>query len=393
MKKVLLYGIGGAYNYGCEAIVRGTVELLKSQSPELEIFCASLRPEDDRKRLADCPVTVVPRRLFRRYSAQRVLRKLAQKVGVPFYPCIDDPSQADGMDAVISIGGDIYTLSPSGRMDSLLFRFGEEVQKRGIPYVIWGASIGPFSSNAAAERRICKHLHSTTLIYAREEITIAYLRNLGIHSNVEFFPDPAFFVKDRNLANKTQNRSRLRFAINLSPLSAIYCGLPLGQTIIEHAKTIDNLINQFNAEVVLVPHVVDKINAGDDDLRYLRQVAENIKNQERITLIDTDPGFLGIRRTLVDCDLVIAARMHCAINAITAYVPTVLLAYSQKSKGMAEFIYGNRTQIIDLKEFNARSVNPLIRRIIDNKDTINKSLTARLTYINNFNGKHLSWTK
>ena len=30
MEKVLLIGIDGVYNYGCEAIVRGTVEILKA---------------------------------------------------------------------------------------------------------------------------------------------------------------------------------------------------------------------------------------------------------------------------------------------------------------------------------------------------------------------------
>ena len=41
MEKVLLIGIDGVYNYGCEAIVRGTVEILKAVNPKIEVTYAS----------------------------------------------------------------------------------------------------------------------------------------------------------------------------------------------------------------------------------------------------------------------------------------------------------------------------------------------------------------
>ena len=43
--------------------------------------------------------------------------------------------------------------------------------------------------------------------------------------------------------------------------------------------------------------------------------------------------------------------MHCAINAVTRGCPTLLLSYSEKAKGMAEFIYGNRNAVVDLNSF------------------------------------------
>ena len=51
MRNVLLIGIGGVYNYGCEAIVRGTVNILKSINPEVKISYASYNYEDDVQRL------------------------------------------------------------------------------------------------------------------------------------------------------------------------------------------------------------------------------------------------------------------------------------------------------------------------------------------------------
>ena len=43
--------------------------------------------------------------------------------------------------------------------------------------------------------------------------------------------------------------------------------------------------------------------------------------------------------------------MHCAINAITMSIPTLFLAYSEKAKGMAEFVYDSKGAVISLADF------------------------------------------
>lgn len=41
--------------------------------------------------------------------------------------------------------------------------------------------------------------------------------------------------------------------------------------------------------------------------------------------------------------MVIAARMHCGINAIICGVSAIFLSYSEKSRGMARLVYGVET--------------------------------------------------
>lgn len=45
MKKYLLYGHGGAYNHGAEAIVRSTVALIREREPEAHILLSTHFPE------------------------------------------------------------------------------------------------------------------------------------------------------------------------------------------------------------------------------------------------------------------------------------------------------------------------------------------------------------
>ena len=84
MKNVLLIGIGGVYNYGCEAIVRGTVNILKTINPNVHISYASYNYEDDVRRLADCDIRIVKRKRIGRWSWRNVLRKLLSYVNISY---------------------------------------------------------------------------------------------------------------------------------------------------------------------------------------------------------------------------------------------------------------------------------------------------------------------
>jgi len=378
MKKILLIGIGGVYNYGCEAIVRGTVNLLCEAYPGVEIFYASSRPQDDAGRLDGCSLHIMPRCMRSQYSPKRLFWRFAKKTGIPFYPCIDVPEQADGMDAVFSIGGDIFTLNSNGNLDTLLFRFGEEVQRRGVPYILWGASIGPFSVNPAAEKRIAAHLRGVKQIFAREELTVGYLHSLGIAKNVKFFPDPAFYVAPEIIKVRQNSNGKPRIAINLSPLSSRHFDMDIEKIAVQQAKAIDGLITNFNADVVLIPHVIANFDESDDDLRYLKRVASHIVCKDRVRLIDSDPGFIGIKKELIKCDLLIAARMHCAINGLCSLVPTIFLAYSIKARGMCRFVYGDEEFVADLNEFDNPRFKSIVDRIIKKNSEVSVFLSNKL---------------
>ncbi len=72
--QVLLIGIGGVYNYDCEAIVRGTEHMLHEQWPDARIVYASCRLEDDCARLKGCSVEIIRRKRVDRYVPLNVLR-------------------------------------------------------------------------------------------------------------------------------------------------------------------------------------------------------------------------------------------------------------------------------------------------------------------------------
>lgn len=356
--KILLIGIGGVYNYGCEAIVRGTEILLRSAYSDVNILYASQRISDDRKRLAGSQVQVVERGQYKRYSLKNICRKLLSLVRIQWHPIVDSLGLLRDVNAVFSIGGDIYTLGSNGGYSMSFPKFGDAAIRQGIPYILWGASVGPFTVNPKAEKAYTKHLKGLSLITARESATIEYLETLGVSDNVVSCADPAYVVAREITAKGILREGKFTIGINLSPLSIRYTDLSERESIQAQARTIEGLIQKFNARIVLIPHVVSDFNEADDDLRYLRKIMKSVSSEykESLALLETNLGFVGTKKELVKCNLVIAARMHCAINALAAQVPTILIAYSRKAEGMSQYVYGNGDWVLPLSAFMDKGV-------------------------------------
>lgn len=223
MKKVLLIGIGGVYNYGCEAIVRGTTAILKKYDPLIQIHYASYNYKNDKKRLTNCDIIIVNRDRNKTFIfLKRILRKFLSWIHITYSIPYDSFGWISKMsiDTVFSIGGDIYTLTANGKYNNNLPMFLENCATHNIRYILWGASIGPFTRNEEAFNYYQEHLTRPNHIVVREKNTMEYLKNMGVINRVTLAPDPGFFVQ-MDISEKNLSKKDI-LGINLSPLSALY---------------------------------------------------------------------------------------------------------------------------------------------------------------------------
>ena len=381
MRNVLLIGIGGVYNYGCEAIVRGTVNILKSINPEVKISYASYNYEDDVQRLTDCDIHIIQRKRIGRWSFHNIMRKLLSLIRINYVLPYDSTDWIDGYDTVFSIGGDIYTLYPDAAYDASLLLFLEKCQAKGIKYVLWGASVGKFEKNSKALAFFKKHLERIDLIVTREWVTVDYLKSLGIVQNVVFAPDPAYFV-ECPFWEKNEKTQGITLGINLSPLSALYHYGNLEIAINKQVEAICGLVREINCRLIFLPHVFSN-SMNDNDLSYLEQIANKVRPKGySVDVVNSDPGFIGLKKFLNKCDFVIAARMHCAVNAITMNIPTVFLSYSEKAKGMAEYVYNTKNAVLSLSEFEDYGKVANIIKKWDEKSCINSIKKFQFDFLN-----------
>lgn len=305
MDKILLIGIRGTYNLGCEAIVRGTVTLLKRIYPKAMIYYASYDYKNDVTRLSDCDVNILNRPTKKRWSVRNIVRKLLSYVSIEYIPPYEKISLIKEFDAVFSIGGDMYTLWSDGSYCKDLIRLGDQCLALGIPYILWGCSVGPFEKNPKALSVFKEHLQHLPLIVAREYATIDYLKTIGIEDNVFFAPDPSFFVAPECGVVAPERKHRI--GVNLSPLSTQHLFATLEEGIEQQARALEKLIDENQAEVILLPHVLSP-DKSDNDLLYLQRVykAMDVSYQQKTTLVDTDLSFVALKKQLQRCDVVIS---------------------------------------------------------------------------------------
>ena len=162
--RIALYGIGGLYNYGCEAIVRGTVSIIRQIASDVQIVYYSKRADEDRIKIVDLGIETI--QLKMEYSIVSIfLNWIGRRINLPYRFGESGFKQVvDNSDIIVSIGGDIYTIPKYVRSKRKytyyrsLVQFGEYALRKNKKLIIFGASIGPFGEYKPAKNYFLNHL-------------------------------------------------------------------------------------------------------------------------------------------------------------------------------------------------------------------------------------------
>lgn len=376
-----LYGIGGLYNFGCEAIVRGTYAYIKKTSPNEKVIYYTPNWKYDRKKLADLDIEIININKKGRV-VRKIINRILSELGIKKRIILDNWKKVVlNVDCIYSIGGDMYTIPRrfwnETRFDyyNNLVEFSKYAQKKKKKIVIFGASIGPFGEMEVVNNYYISSLKEAEHIYCRENITLEYLLNKGL-TNCSFLPDPAFLVKGNFDYDKENEKKYI--GINLSPLSLVEAfGEYNDKTICKFAAVLESVLLKINIPIKLIPHVLSN-RKNDNDYAFLRKVKQNIdkKYEDMIEIVDDDLGFIGTKNVLQDCYIVVSTRMHCCINALCEGVPALFVSYSKKAIGMAEYFYGNQKNVIEISDIE--EMVPAIERILGEYDLWKQFVEKRI---------------
>mgnify|MGYP006273818829 CR=1 FL=1 len=368
--KILLSGHGSCHNRGCEAIVRTTAAILARRWPRARLRLPSQTPGHDAQVLADAtlPIQTEPQP---RPMAARVLSRLQHRGWLHSdhhtWPLPVPPAwrrQLAGVDAVLAIGGDNYTLDYG--IPTAIAGLDHCARRMGIPVVLWGASVGPFDARPAYGHALMHTLSRFTAIGARESHTADLLRAAGLEP-VESVPDPAFDLpaepwEDPALETHMEGARRI-IALNLSPLVAARTGSGFHQ---EAARLLHQLSAEPGSRVVFIPHVAHPHDPdrGDHAVHeaVLRHAALPEAQQRRIHLLPPTCRAGQYKAVVARCHALVAARTHLTIAAFSSGIPAVALGYSQKAAGLDADLYGGQGLHLDAAAFSAEAVLERLQR-------------------------------
>ena len=326
-----LYYHCGSANHGCEAIVRSTAKMLNTQ-----LTLWSTAPDADVAYGVNDIVNVVEDTKQPPTGVRLFEFKVHHKLtGSDYlYTKFEHEALFSSVrpgDICFSIGGDNYCYGGK----EYLGYYNRIIHEKGGKTVFWGCSFEPSEMDAATAKDIARY----DLITARESISYETLK--AVNPNTILVADPAFVLDSVELPLPEGWKEGNTIGINASPL-IMQCAKDGGVAYEAYCRLIERILDTTDATITLIPHVVIE---NSDDRIPLHNLYEEFAPSGRVLLIE-DHNCCELKGYISRCRMFIGARTHATIAAYSTCVPTLVLGYSVKSKGIARDIFGTEEHYV-----------------------------------------------
>jgi colanic acid/amylovoran biosynthesis protein len=339
--KIMMFAHNGSLNRGCEAIVRSSTSIIKERIVGAKVYLASKKTETDRIITKLDGIYDGSSYTIRKYSYEWLVSLLKVKL-------FKDESYALGVihrntikhikdvDVCLSIGGDNYCYGEQPGW----YEIDRRVKTQGKKLVLWGCSIG---KEDLSERKL-EDLRLFDLILARETLTYKLLKSKGL-TNVKLCADPAFTMEKEELELPEGWQEGNTVGINFSPL--VWGKNKNSQAAVR--DLITHILNHTDMTIALTPHVIED---GNNDYEVLQSYFDDFKHTGRVILLPDHLNAIQYKGYIARMRFFIGARTHATIAAYSNYVPTMVLGYSVKSKGIARDIFGEEKLVLSIDEIS-----------------------------------------
>lgn len=335
---------GGSNNRGCEAIVRSGVALLKKQIPNAIIDLASWKPETDANIhlidniFDDSPKSIIKYSLdwfklvihFKLFHNENFALSLIHSKTIKLIP---------NYDIILSIGGDNYCYGEQPG----IYEIDRVIKKAGKKLVLWGASIG---DEDLSETKLAD-LKLFDLILARESLTYEILTKHGL-TNIKLCADGAFTMEKEELPLPDGWQIGNTLGFNFSPLVWIKNKDSRKAAF----DLVQYILDTTSFTIAFTPHVIEE---GNDDYACLEDFYNEFKNTGRVLLLPNNLNAIQYKGYIARMRFFIGARTHATIAAYSTLIPTMVLGYSIKSKGISKDIFGEEKLVLNLKDISDSS--------------------------------------
>lgn len=374
MANYFIYNHGGSGNHGCEALLRTVLKLFEEDA---SISVLSESPQQDiryglNSLLPVLPATSPVSKLSPQFaSAYIALKTKGNYTKIDCLPYLSSIRKLSGNMIELSIGGDIYCYEDYRKFILL----HEKITKKGCKSVLLGCSL---EEDLFLDPLFLEDMKRYRYISARESLTYTMLKNAGL-SNIGLAPDSAFTLPTEKLPLPAGFAEGNTIGINLSPL-VLQKEPQAGITLENYVHLIRYILEHTDCSVALIPHVVWHSN---DDRTVLQTLYNIINCPDRVVLID-DCNCMQLKGYISRCRFFIGARTHATIAAYSSLIPTLVLGYSVKSRGIATDLFGtDKNYVLPIQQLhNTHSLTDSFRWLMENEQQIRSHLASIIpTYV------------
>lgn len=315
--KYVLYGFGGSYNHGGEAIIQATCEMIREVDKNAEIVLTTHFIEQDKE--FELPVDKYCVRSAEALKKEKEDGNKNRFIDQVYRETLVEISEDT---IVMLVGGDSYCYSNWEKWMVI----HDYARKKGAVTIFWSCSIEP----EMVSEQMRNHLMTFDVIIARESQTYNKLIQVGL-GNVKKCYDVAFVLKTKEIKYPDGFEERNTVAVNLSPL-ILRRERTEGVILRNIVQCIKEILEQTTLKILLIPHVVMPV---DNDIDALKEIKSYFLNEDRVILFAENCSAGEYKYLISKCRFGIFARTHASIAAYSSMVPSIVLGYSVKSLGIA----------------------------------------------------------
>lgn len=342
-KRILIRGAGFT-NKGAEAMTRTVQSKISSRLNDAKFYLEAMNSPEENALAKSSGFSIltlspVPKAKQLRLIANVLLSEpasIGSRVSDRIWTAIDEMVQQ--VDAVVDVSGfaygDTWGVSSCDRTRD----FQKATQRQSKPYFFLPQAWGPFQTNRACFRAMCK---TADKLFARDLSSQKHLAGLldVPSSSVSLLPDIALCFDGaeidtaKSFFNDVFGSTDWSPLIGVSPNLRVYertLGTGSDNTYIQGLSNLCRKLAQSGKFVALLPHEIQPTpNGAIDDRILCSLIAEKVchANVVAVSSLLTAEEVKG----LIGClDVMVASRFHALIAAISQGVPPVAIGWSHK---------------------------------------------------------------
>lgn len=366
-KRILLYGVGTYKNRGVEAIVNSTLNQIDASKYDVSI--ASFDLPYNKNLYKDRVKYVTHYKKDNLTPKEKELEK--QYMNMPFdyrnFELLyqnDVVKELEESDICISAGGDNYCYPPC----NFLYALDEKSHNLGKKNILWGASL----FEEIKDLDLIENLNNFDVLVIRESLTLNAIKDYVDEDKIIFVKDPAFSLVPKEVKlNDWYSKNKNYMILNVSPLT-----IKNDEAYAAIVSLIDHILKNTKYSVCLLPHVTTE---DCSDLDILKKLKQDFSKNNKVYLEKNDYDCRELKYIISNSKLVVAARTHASIAAYSTCVPTLVIGYSVKSKGIAKDLFGTyENYVINSKELTSDNLIEKFDYIDKNSKKITEILKKQM---------------
>jgi polysaccharide pyruvyl transferase WcaK-like protein len=309
-----------------------------------------------------------------------------KRLGTNFHPhLLDLRPETRGVTVALEVGGDNYTLD-YGRPEKFM-AIDRYLQKRGVPVMLWGASVGPFDDDREFAPKMLDHLRGLSAIFVRETESRDYLAERNIRDNVFLTADPAFLMEPTEPTSLPADLlpAQETIGVNFSPLVGQYwrrnAPFDLARWM-DECVTFVKALDVLNRPILLIPHVASP-QPRNDDFSFLTEVQAKAATELTVPVrvLPRNLNASELKWIIGRCAAFAGARTHSTIAALSSCVPTLSIGYSLKARGINRDLFGHLDYCVPVAELTPDTFAQKVGQLINDAVSIRSSLEQKLPHV------------